>query len=292
MQGLLHLQHTPAVRPAPSWRGVPCASRSSRGPRLTAHPAPARTRGHPWPRPAAPARTLAALRCSADLRGPRFTNPPSMAGCYAVPTALLRVLASVHARSVASASIRRPAMDGGFLEWGPSEPPSIAGRSGSRPRRGRGHGWPRVGCVRRMRTRRTPEGPRSAGNRGAGARAAARRGVLGGAGGLAQARPLARAAAADRNALFLAETNKRSALETTARARDNEAAGRGPPYGLPHAEDQEQRSVLRSTRARSGNRRSGRRRHRARQPPRPHSPRQRPRTPRIRRSPTRAAACA
>ncbi len=66
-----------------------CASRSSRGPRLTAHPAPARTRGHPWPRPAAPARTLAALRCSADLRGPRVYEPAfhgwssELADCFA-----------------------------------------------------------------------------------------------------------------------------------------------------------------------------------------------------------------
>ena len=124
-----------------------------------------RTRGHPCPRPASPAGNLIVLRCSANLMGPRWTNPPSMAGCRAVSTALLRVLASVHARSAFLEMHEELAMDGGLLEWGPSEPPSIAGRSGPRPRRGRGHGWPRVRCVRRMRTQRTPEGPRSAGNR-------------------------------------------------------------------------------------------------------------------------------
>ena len=109
----------PAVRRAPSWRAVPCASRSSRGPRLTARPAPARTRGHPWPRPASPARTLDALRCSADLRGPRWKNPPSVAGPTRVPTVLLRMLGARHARSDAYAVNKRPAMDGGFVIRGP-----------------------------------------------------------------------------------------------------------------------------------------------------------------------------
>ena len=164
MQGLLHLQHTPAVRPAPiRGAGFPALLGQS-GVRRVRILRTRRTRGHPCPRPASPAGNLMVLRCSANLMGPRCTNPPSMAGSCAVPTALLRVLASVHARSNANAAHRRPAMDGGFLEWGPSEPPSIAGPSGSRPRRGRGHGCPRGRRVRRMRTRRPPEGPRSAGN--------------------------------------------------------------------------------------------------------------------------------
>jgi len=60
---------------------------------------------------------------------------------------------------------------------------------------------------------RPPGGPRSAGHRAPGRRAADRRGCVGGAGGLAQARSPARAAAAARNALSLATA-------TQARAQD------------------------------------------------------------------------
>jgi len=46
---------------------------------------------------------LSALRCSADLRGPRWTNPPSMAGCLVVPTVPLLLLGACHTRSDAYA---------------------------------------------------------------------------------------------------------------------------------------------------------------------------------------------
>ena len=55
---------------------------------------------------------------------------------------------------------------------------------------------------------RLPGGPRSAGHRAPGRRAADRRGCVGGAGGLAQARSPARAAEAARNALSLATTKQ------------------------------------------------------------------------------------
>jgi len=55
---------------------------------------------------------------------------------------------------------------------------------------------------------RPPGGPRSAGHRAPGRRAADRRGCVGGAGGLAQARSPARAAEAARNALSLAATKQ------------------------------------------------------------------------------------
>ena len=62
---------------------------------------------------------------------------------------------------------------------------------------------------RRMRRQaRTPGRPRSARHRAPGRRAADRRGCVGGAGGLAQARSPARAAAAARNALSLATTKQ------------------------------------------------------------------------------------
>jgi len=108
----------PAVRRAPSWRAVPCASRSPRESAECASCARGRLAAIPGRDPFG-AETLGALRCSADLRGPRWTNPPSMAGCFGLPIVLLLLLGARHGRSDSLANSLGPAMDGGFVDWGP-----------------------------------------------------------------------------------------------------------------------------------------------------------------------------
>jgi hypothetical protein len=109
---------TPTRRRAPSWRAVPCASRSSRGP-PTVHPALTADSRASLPATGCAGRNPGCPAMLGGAQGPHSTNPPSMAGPSGSARESLRPWRAPSRKTKADGATKQPTMDGGFVHRGP-----------------------------------------------------------------------------------------------------------------------------------------------------------------------------